>query len=123
MFVDDVESVIEVASVILESAGNQVMTARDGIEALKVLETSKDPVNLVITDIKMPNMDGIELAEKLREKYPDLPIIMTSGYAEDSELLNGQEAFSNYFVSKPFLVHELLNVVDKVMQSVEKPRE
>jgi len=118
LFVDDVESVIEVAGVILEKAGNRVMKAKDGIEALEVLETSKDPINLVITDIKMPNMDGFELAEKLRENYPGLPIIMTSGYAKDSELMNDHEALSDYFINKPFLAHELLDAVDKVMDSV-----
>jgi CheY-like chemotaxis protein len=64
----------------LEALGYQVIPARSGYEALQVLEATC--VDLVITDHAMPQMTGTQLAERIRERWPDLPMIMATGYAD-----------------------------------------
>lgn len=82
LLVDDQELVRHAVKLALSIAGHRVDTAENGLEALKILE--RGPYDLVITDWKMPEMTGEELAEKIREKFPNLPILLLTGYPPET---------------------------------------
>jgi CheY-like chemotaxis protein len=102
LLVEDDEEVRQVASRILRRNGYRVLEAENGADALRVCETESDPVDLIVTDIVMPEMGGAELAKKIRETQPDARILFTSGYTEDSALRQSFLEPGEAFIEKPF---------------------
>jgi CheY-like chemotaxis protein len=98
---DDVE-VRAVATRILRRNGYRVLEAENGADALRVCEGELEPVDLIITDIVMPEMNGPELAQKIRETQPDARILFTSGYTEDAVVRQSFLAPGESFIEKPF---------------------
>jgi len=113
LLVDDEEEIRVATSTILESAGNRVVMAKDGEQALNLLTTHEEKFNLVITDIKMPNMDGVTLARKTQEIAPSLPVILTTGYADVSDQLTSSESLQYQFIRKPYRAEELLQAISE----------
>jgi signal transduction histidine kinase/CheY-like chemotaxis protein len=108
---------------ILERAGYQVVEAADGVEALKRFasrESGKDesgpPVQILVTDLMMPNLGGAELATQLRTHRPDLPIILMSGYSEDAVLGDGMTIPDAVFIGKPPQRHELVAAMARLLR-------
>ena len=98
----------------LRRFGHQVLLAADGLEALGCLDDSPDPVDLVITDYNMPNMNGLTLIRRIREDRKSLPIFLITGQA-DMELR--REAFRlncEGFMEKPFSLDEIVLEVSRV---------
>lgn len=118
LLVEDDAQVRDIASGKLQRAGYNVLQAEDGIEALKVFGMSRNPIDLVVTDIKMPNMDGIELAQKLTAQLPELPIVLISGYADVTDAMHRAQSLTFQFVSKPFRGNELLAAVEKASEQI-----
>ena len=97
---------------LLDEHGYEVITARHGEEALRV--ALRGPVDLLVTDVRMPVMDGWELSRRLRERWPDLPVLYISGY--DVELSQGaRRRGSGAFLRKPFDPDELLRQVARLL--------
>ena len=96
LLVDDERIVLNVISTILRSAGHEVMTAANGLEGLAVFRSYQNMIELVITDLKMPEMDGFELIGRIRESRPLTKIICMSGFSEQ-ECPQGVT-----FLQKPF---------------------
>jgi len=102
---------------ILEANGYKVIGAADGAEALEWLE--QVPVTLVISDLVMPNMDGMEFVQRVRERFPDLPVIIASGspgsvmsrLGIDSIHISGATAS----ISKPFKSADLVALIKRVL--------
>lgn len=113
LLVDDDNEIRSATSKILENAGNRVVMAEDGSEALRLFENAGEEFNLVITDIRMPKMDGVSLARKLKEKTPSIPIILTTGYADVSGELTSSESLRFQFIKKPYRADELLFAIDQ----------
>lgn len=115
MTVDDTASMRQMISFTLSSAGHKVIEASDGDEALKVAQENK--FDLVITDINMPNMDGITLVAKLRElaDYKFIPILMLTTESQESKREQGKKAGATGWIVKPFNPDQLLNVVGNVL--------
>lgn len=111
LLVDDDSEVRNVAAAMLEFAGHQVRSADNGVEALRWYEQDPASVDLLITDIKMPEMDGVTLARRIHARDPDLPIILISGNADTSVELSGEEYLRFQFVQKPYREQELLRLV------------
>jgi CheY-like chemotaxis protein len=97
-------------SAMLEDLGHTVFTAGSGARALEILQR-EDSIDLLITDQGMPGMTGAELAAKVRAEKPDLPVIIATGFAE---LARGEGA-EYPKLSKPFMQHDLANVIAKVI--------
>jgi two-component system, cell cycle sensor histidine kinase and response regulator CckA len=85
----------------LAAQGYRVVEARNGREALELLERGK-AVDAVLTDLIMPDLGGRELAERARERAPDLPILYTSGYSRDVGPFREMLAHGEHFLAKPF---------------------
>ena len=119
LVVDDEPTVRTFVSNILKLEGFQLMQACDGLDALEQIQQRSDPVDLVLTDIRMPRMNGVELARKLHELYPGLPVLYISGYAFDVEDERAKYAGRPCgFVPKPFTRKSLLEAVQKCLAPV-----
>ena len=115
LLVEDEEAVRNFASRALASRGYEVLEAGTGAEALEVMQAHKGSVDLVVSDVVMPEMDGPTLARELRDSTPDLKIIFISGYAEDAfrKNLNDDEEF--VMLPKPFSLKQLIATVKETV--------
>ncbi len=102
LFVEDDEKVRRVGTAILKSLGYEFIGASDGIDALEKIAQLKRPVDLLISDVVMPNMDGMALAKKLQSEYPNLKVLLTSGYPSDKIARQGVLDEDLAFISKPY---------------------
>ncbi|MBP7670656.1 MAG: response regulator [Ferrovibrio sp.] len=98
---------------VLELRGHEVVTVGDGAEALVKLGRAR--FDLLLTDISMPNMDGFELALKVARDYPDLPVLMMSGYAVERRRAADLADLSRGMLQKPFSMVDLSAGVDKAL--------
>jgi two-component system cell cycle sensor histidine kinase/response regulator CckA len=102
---------------ILKKEGYNVLEAQDGDEALLVWQRYQGPIDLVLTDVVMPNMSGKELVDHLRSLQPEIKVIYMSGY-ESSILSTGNKFGSDaVFLQKPFRPAELSEKVREILQS------
>jgi two-component system, chemotaxis family, chemotaxis protein CheY len=112
--VDDSASVRQMVKFTLTGAGYTVIEAVDGKDALAKLTS---PVNLVITDLNMPNLDGIGLIRSVRANpaYKGIPILMLTTESQESRKQEGKAAGATGWIVKPFTTQQLLGVVKKVI--------
>jgi YesN/AraC family two-component response regulator len=101
LFVEDEKDLIDIISDTLNKLQLNFLTAYDGAEALKIIEENQD-IDLVITDINMPNMDGLELIENINNKYPKLKVIIMSAYTESEYLERAKDLGIDDYLLKPF---------------------
>lgn len=113
--VDDAATMRKMIAFTLKGAGHEVLEASDGTEALKTLETRQ--VDLVITDVNMPNMDGITLTRSLRAlpQFARTPIVLLTTESAPEKKAEGKAAGATGWIVKPFQQEQLLAVVSKVL--------
>ncbi|MBV6497359.1 MAG: Fis family transcriptional regulator [Acidobacteria bacterium] len=117
LIVDDEQSYRQLLTHVFELDGHSVRTARNGREGLEALES--EPADVVVSDVKMPDMTGIEMLRAIRETQPDLGLILMTAF---SSVENAREAFklgAEDFIEKPFDVEELKLIVRKVLEKQE----
>ncbi|HUZ33802.1 MAG TPA: response regulator [Xanthobacteraceae bacterium] len=115
LLVEDEEGLRALNARGLASRGYTVLEAGNGVEAIEVLEKSDKPVDLVVSDVVMPEMDGPTLARELRVRNPGLKIIFVSGYAEDAFQKNLPEHSQYAFLPKPFTLKQLVAAVKETL--------
>lgn len=117
MTVDDSASVRMMVSFSLKQAGYEVVEAHDGMDALDKLNNESETVHMVIADINMPGIDGIELIGKLRAdpRNKFIPIIMLTTESQESMKQKGRKAGATGWIVKPFKPEQLLAVVKRVL--------
>jgi two-component system, chemotaxis family, chemotaxis protein CheY len=115
MTVDDSTSVRQMVSFTLKEAGYNVVEASDGKDAVAKLDVAD--LNMIVTDLNMPNMDGIELIKAVRKipKYKFIPIIMLTTESQDEKKMEGKSAGATGWIIKPFKPEQLLAVIKKVI--------
>src|SRR3954451_8491156 len=102
-----------------EYEGYEVMTAHDGVEGLdRALATSPD---LIVLDVMMPRMSGLDVCRKLKSKRPSIPIIMLTARGQEVDKVVGLELGADDYVTKPFSVRELMARVKAVLRRVSSP--
>ncbi len=112
LIVDDNPNMSALLCEMLEIFEYESELAEDGLIALEKLE--KKNFSLVITDMKMPNMTGLELLEEVKQKYPKMPVVLISGYSVDSMSKENSECKPDGFLSKPFMMTD----VEKLLESL-----
>jgi PAS domain S-box-containing protein len=117
LLVEDDDEVRQVASRILRRNGYRVLEAGNGADALRVCEGEHDPVDLIVTDLVMPEMGGSELAKKIREQQPDARILFTSGYTEDAVVRQSLLQEGEAFIEKPFTPAKLANKAREMLST------
>ena len=115
LIVDDEPALVTLAKEILTSEGYKVVTASDGLEALKVLKKSK--VDIVVSDVIMPNMDGYQLATEISKLYPSIRLQLVSGYSDDRHHNEADKKLSENILYKPYSSDALL---EKVRTSLDE---
>jgi len=116
LLVEDEDAVRSFAARALGQRGYQVLEASTGAEALEVFEGHDGDVDLVVSDVVMPEMDGPTLMKQLRKDHPDLKIIFISGYAEDAFRRNLAENEEFMFLQKPFDLKQLAAAVKSALE-------
>jgi two-component system cell cycle response regulator CpdR len=91
--------------------GHDIATAQDGAEALEILSSEQGAFDLLLTDIQMPVMDGIALALAAARDFPDLTILLMTGFADQRERASGLHAIAHDVITKPFSVADIRTAV------------
>jgi len=117
LLVEDAVSLRTVTATFLRGVGYQVLEAGGGAEADAVLATHKQPVHLLLTDVVMPEISGVELARQLQSRQPGLKALFISGYTDDALVRHGVLEAGIFILSKPFSRDALLSKVRAVLDS------
>jgi CheY-like chemotaxis protein len=118
LVVDDESSVRAYVKTVLENSGYQTLEAADGIHGLEIVRKIGLGLDLVVSDINMPEMDGINMACLVRDEFPAMPIVLISGYAH-IERQNHPE-ISLQLIQKPFLPTALMDAVMEAKHKAER---
>lgn len=116
LIVDDSESIRELVSFTLQNEGYEVVAGTDGKDALKYLDGSK--FDLIITDLYMPEMDGIALIKEVRnmESYKHVPILFLTTESQNDKKMEAKQAGATGWIVKPFVPAKLLEALNKVIR-------
>lgn len=109
LIVDDELSMREFLSILLIKEGYEVETASDGSKALEKIESNN--YNLVITDVRMPNIDGLEVLKYVKENSPETAVIMITAFASMKQAIEAIKLGAFHYITKPFKVDEIRNVI------------
>jgi two-component system NtrC family response regulator len=111
LVVDDEKNYLLVLSAFLSEEGYESLTVNNAQDALEIVESTD--LDLVLTDMKMPSMDGIELLRRIKEKAPDLPVVMMTAYGTVEKAVEAMQLGAFNFIQKPFQNQTLKQIVDK----------
>jgi len=115
LIIDDDPLMLTSLSDVLQSSGYTVSYASSGSEALKTAETAPHPFDLVVTDVRMEGMDGLECIQHLNARFPKLKSVVITGYASDDAPARAMELASCDYLSKPFTAEDLLGSVARAL--------
>ncbi len=121
LIVEDSPEQARVVSALLQAAGFESTIAEDGRRALTLLET--ELIDLVVTDLIMPRMSGLELVEKIRRRYPSLPVILITAFGSDEIAVKALEQGAASYVPKQRLAEELIDTVESTVGLARERRE
>jgi two-component system, cell cycle sensor histidine kinase and response regulator CckA len=113
LLVEDEALVRNLVQLMLRNEGYAVLSAKDGQEALELSEAFKDPIHLLLTDVRMPRLDGVMLKELIRAQRPDVRVIVMSGETANTIAV---ENTPDAFLRKPFIPPTLLKCVQRVLE-------
>ena len=117
LVVDDDPAVLEVAARVLERAGYSVLQAANGLEAVAMARSHPGRLDLVLTDVVMPGMNGRELGEVLMREHPETRLLYMSAYTEDEVILRGIRVAEVGFLYKPFSLDGLTDAVRQALSA------
>jgi two-component system cell cycle response regulator CpdR len=115
LIAEDEETLCAMCARALAMDGHAVKTAADGSEALDVLTREEDGFDLLLTDVRMPIMDGIALALTVARDFPDMTILLMTGYADQRERAHGLDALIHEVITKPFTLAVLRATVNEAL--------
>jgi two-component system cell cycle response regulator CpdR len=117
LIVDDEDSMRLLVARAIAMDGHDIATASDGAEALEILGGADGAFDLLLTDIQMPIMDGIALALAAARDFPDLTILLMTGFADQRERASGLNAIAHDVITKPFSVADIRTAVADALAS------
>jgi CheY-like chemotaxis protein len=109
LLVDDEPGVRAYMRVILQKLGWAVVEAEDGADAYRVMQETSGNFDLLVTDVRMPRMDGLSLAERVRDRFSGIPVLFVSAYPDDSRAIS-----HSVFLPKPFRPQALITRVQEL---------
>lgn len=121
LIIDDDQSMLELAEFHLQAQGYETARSQTGEEGLKLVEASR--FDVVLTDLQLPDLDGIEVVKRLKELSPESEIIMVSGYGSVSKAVEATKAGAFYFVEKPVAFEELMVLIEKAVERGQQAEE
>ena len=114
LVVDDEENMLSMLKTFFTEKGFDCYTASNGLEALNVLDNTV--INIVITDMKMPEMDGLELLSIIKEKYENISAVIMTGFSEEYTTTEALNMGADGYITKPFRNRELLLILKRIQQ-------
>jgi len=117
LIAEDDDNVREFVARALGLKGHDIVKAEDGGIAAEILEAESGKFDLLLSDIKMPVMDGIALALSTGAQFPDLPILLMTGFADQREKAHGLDALIYDVLPKPFSLNQILDKVDDALNN------
>ncbi len=121
LIADDEDSMRALVARAIAMDGYDITTAEDGADALEIISRENGAFDLLLTDIKMPIMDGIALALTVKRDYPDVTILLMTGYADQRERASGLDAIVHDVITKPFSVNDIRKAVAAAL-ATRKPK-
>ncbi len=121
LFVDDEKIILDVGKAMLEKLGYRIFTAQSGMDAIDIVTKMGAAIDLVILDLIMPGMDGVRTFNAIRERRPELPVLLASGYAIDSQAAALMQRGCRGFIQKPFRIEKLSVMLRKILDSPPTP--
>jgi two-component system, cell cycle response regulator CpdR len=121
LIVDDEDSMRRLVARAVAMDGHEIAAAADGAEALEILTNEQGRFDLLLTDIQMPVMDGIALALTAARDFPDLTILLMTGFADQRERASGLNAIAHDVITKPFSVTDIRAAIAGAL-AVRRPR-
>lgn|GEM_PF-5031073 len=118
LLVEDEDAVRMFEAHALKTRGYEVFEANNPLVAFKVLEEKGDEIDIIVTDVIMPEMTGPEMVEKVKKEYPKIKFLFTSGYTEDA--LSYFNDNNYHFLSKPFSLDKLVSMIEGIVAQDEK---
>jgi DNA-binding response OmpR family regulator len=106
LIIDDTEEVLTALCNYFKQKKYEVLSASNGLDGLKMIETEKDSLDIIITDLVLPNISGVAVISIVKKKFPGLPVIAITGWGEHPEAL-AKEANADLVMEKPFKLPEL----------------
>ncbi|MEA2050502.1 MAG: response regulator [Campylobacterota bacterium] len=119
LYVEDDVSIMNSFSKILNKVFGKVITAVNGKDGLELFKSCED-IDFVITDIKMPKMDGLEMSSEIKKLSPSTPCILTTAHAEYDYFLKADEIGIYRYITKPLNITELLNAISEFIELKDK---
>ena len=118
LVVDDEKIVLESCQAVLEEEGFEAVLVPSADEALKAMKN--DDFSLLVIDVKMPEHDGMYLMQELKKRWPEVPIIVMSGYYTTNTIYEAIGMGAATFIAKPFEPEELINAIRQVIKKEER---
>ena len=115
LLADDEEMVLDVSAELLKEFGYSVLEARGGREAVRIYEANRERIDLVILDMYMPDINGAEVFDRLKEINPDIKVLMSSGYNLESHAHEALALGCVGFVRKPYTIKQLRQTIEKTL--------
>ncbi len=122
MIVDDEDFVTLLAQRVLSDEGYRVITARDGFQAIETYRKLRDQIALIILDFTMPVMDGSDVFHELRQIDPQVPVVLSSGFAEQERLRGMLTKGLRGFIPKPYTQQKLLTQIRSTLDALQAER-
>ena len=117
LLVDDETMIIDVGRSLLEKLGYRVIDAKSGEEALDIVRHNGSKIDLIILDMIMPGMDGGKTFDRIHDLYPQIPVILSSGYTLSGQAEDIIDKGCNGFIQKPFTLSEFSNKVRQILDA------
>jgi two-component system cell cycle sensor histidine kinase/response regulator CckA len=117
LLIDDDEMVVDVGELILNNSGYDVVSAKSGKEAIDVYKENHGRIDMVILDMILPDMDGGDTYDRLKEINPGIKVLLASGYDKDYQGSDIMERGCDGFIQKPFNMNELLEKIRGILTS------
>ena len=111
LVVDDEQVLCDILMKVLSREGYQVQTVTDGTAALNYISNAR--VDIMISDIMMPGINGLELMQKVKERWPDIAVILITGYGDTYTVKDAMLQGADEYITKPFKSHEVSLVVER----------
>ncbi len=123
LLVEDEELVRELMVEVLETIGYELLAAANGAEALAICAQHEGPIPLMVTDVVMPGMSGVELAAQARQVKPDMKVLYLSGYTDSALVARGALGAEGHFLEKPFEPDDLARKMREILDAPQQPQE
>lgn len=116
LIIDDTEEVLSALCKYFKQKNYNVISASNGLDGLKVIDQEKDELDIIITDLVLPNISGVAVISIVKKKYPQIPVIAITGWGEHPEAL-AKEAKADLVMEKPFKLPALEKAARELIQN------